>query len=168
MSAAQTICRREGPPENGLTSVELLWIENREERWLRFGQIAREQVLDRRRRLLFLRPGSCFAFVRWKANAFGTVQSRLDVLRAPKSEESYQTVPHVMPGAVILLRVNSWPRVQQVLDLIDRIEALDIAPEDVPSSYWRHVHNRLAVGQQPRFYSLTQHAAVLQRRKLLS
>ena len=43
---------------------------------------AEEQILDRRRRVLSFAPGSIFAFVRWAANDFGTIVSRIDILRA--------------------------------------------------------------------------------------
>lgn len=155
-------------PLSPCTEVELLWVEKRIERWLRFGHVAHEQVLDRRRRVLSLRAGTSFAFVRWASNAHGTVQSRLDILRAPRPGEAFQTVPHVSPGAVILLRVHSWAKVERALELIDAIEVLGITPEAVPASYWRHAHNRFATGQQPRVYSYLQHRAALQRQELLA
>ena len=65
-----------------LTHVELLWLEKRIENWIRFGHAAEEQILDRRRRILSFAPGSIFAFVRWMSNDYGTVVSRLDVIRA--------------------------------------------------------------------------------------
>ena len=64
-----------------LTHVELLWLEKRIENWIRFGHAAEEQILDRRRRILTFAPGSSFAFVRWASNDFGTVISRIDILR---------------------------------------------------------------------------------------
>lgn len=47
-----------------VTSVELQWIEGRIERWIRFGRIAHEQMLDRGRRVVGFAPGEVFAFVR--------------------------------------------------------------------------------------------------------
>ena len=35
----------------GLTLVELLWVEKRVETWIRFGQIAKEQIIDPKRQL---------------------------------------------------------------------------------------------------------------------
>ena len=46
-----------------LTHVELTWREKRIEHWIRFGNIAAEKVLDRRRRVVSFAPGSIFAFV---------------------------------------------------------------------------------------------------------
>ena len=58
-----------------LTRVELLWLEGRIERWIRFGQIAEETILDRRRRVVAFAAGEVFAFVRWASNGYGTVVS---------------------------------------------------------------------------------------------
>jgi hypothetical protein len=82
----------------GLTAVELVWIEKQIEHWIRFGREVREQIVDRRRRVLFFPPGSVFALVRWASNSHGTVLSRLDILRAVGPAEACQTVPTVTPG----------------------------------------------------------------------
>ena len=70
------------PASDTLTHVELIWFEKRIEQWIRFGRDVAEQILDRRRRILSFAPGSMFAYVRWAANDFGTVVSRIDILRA--------------------------------------------------------------------------------------
>ena len=70
------------PASETLTHVELIWFEKRIEQWVRFGRDVAEQILDRRRRILSFAPGSMFAYVRWAANDFGTVVSRIDILRA--------------------------------------------------------------------------------------
>jgi hypothetical protein len=149
-----------------LTHVELTWIEGRIEHWLRFGRRASETILDRRRSVSSFRPGSVFAFVRWASNDYGTVVSRLDILRAVAPGEPCQTVPFVRPGGEILLRVNGWPKVERVLQAIDAIEALDIDAADAAPEYWRHLHNRLAVGADPRAYTRKQHQAWLMRRSV--
>jgi hypothetical protein len=60
--------------------------------------------------------------------------------------------------------MESWPKVQRVLQIIDTIEAIGIDPGEVSSHHWRHVHNRLTAGQEPRSYTLEQHRAILLRR----
>ena len=150
---------------DNLTHVELTWVEKRIENWIRFGREAREQVLDRRRRVFSYLPGSIFAFVRWAANDFGTIISRMDIVRAVMPGESYQTLPFVSPGGEILLKISGWPSVETVLILIDAIEALGIDPADAAPDYWRHVHNRLAVADTPRRYTREQHRAWLLRRR---
>ena len=80
MTRAPTPLRQLG--SDGLTHVELTWIEKRIEHWIRFGRVAKDQIVDRRRRIVSFRPGAVFAFVRWAANDYGTVFSRIDIVRA--------------------------------------------------------------------------------------
>ncbi len=148
---------------DSLTRVHLTWLEGRVEHWIRFGAIAQETLLDRRRRVVAFEPGAIFAFVRWASNDFGTVVSRLDVVRAAVPGEAYSTLPHVRPGGDILLRQTGWPKVQRVLAAIDAIEALGLTPAAVAPDHWRHVHNRLAAGQDPRPYTAARHRAWLLR-----
>lgn len=148
-----------------LTEVELLHVEGRVERWVRFGHPAGERVLDRHRRVLSFAPGAVFAFVRWAANDHGTAVSRIDVLRAVGSHAAFSTVPFIAPGAEILLRLSGWPKVAQVLAAADQIEALGLAAEDACPDHWRHVHNRIAAGATPRAYALDRHRAWLLRRR---
>ncbi|WP_443137063.1 DUF2840 domain-containing protein [Mameliella sp. AT18] len=146
-------------PADDLTRVELTWVEKRIEHWIRFGRIAEEQVLDRKRRIVGFAPGSIFAFVRWGANDYGTIISRIDIVRVVAPGAPYQTLPFVRPGGDILLKITGWPKVERVLQAVDAIEALDIDPADVAPDYWRHVHNRLTAGHEPRNYTRTQHHA---------
>jgi hypothetical protein len=151
-----------------LTRVELTWLEGRIEHWIRFGRDCGETILDRRRRVLAFAPGNIFAFVRWASNDFGTIISRIDIVRAVAPDEAYQTLPFVRPGGDILLRLSGWPKVERVLKAIDAVEAIHIAPADVAPDHWRHVHNRLLTGYEPRPYSRDQHRAWLLRRGLPS
>ncbi|RUY98026.1 MULTISPECIES: DUF2840 domain-containing protein [unclassified Mesorhizobium] len=148
-----------------LVHVELTWIEKRQEDWIRFGTHAHEQIVDRRRRILSYRPGAVFAFVRWSANDFGTIISRIDIVRAVARGEAYQTLPFVRPGGEILLKVESWPKVERVLQAIDAIQRLDIDPESVSPDHWRHIHNRITASHAPRSYTLDQHRAFLLRKR---
>jgi hypothetical protein len=92
-----------------LTHVEVLWIKQRVENRIRFGRADQEHVVDRYLRVVSFAAGSIFAFVRWAANDYGTVLSRIDILRAVAAGERYVTVPHVRPGGEILLRISGWP-----------------------------------------------------------
>ncbi|WP_395698476.1 DUF2840 domain-containing protein [Methylocella sp.] len=149
-----------------LTYVELTWIEKRIEHWLRFGRRAEEKILDRHRSISSFTPDSIFGFVRWASNDYGTVISRMDIVRAVAPGESFQTLPFVRPGGEILLRVDGWPKVERVLRAIDAIEALGIDAADAAPDYWRHLHNRLAAGHAPRSYTREQHDAWLKRRSV--
>jgi hypothetical protein len=93
-----------------LTFVELTWHKQRIENRIRFGRQVGQEILDRHRRVVSFAPSSIFAFVRWAANDFGTIISRVDVVRAVAAGERYQTLPFVRPGGEILLRMDGWPR----------------------------------------------------------
>ncbi|AHY53109.1 DUF2840 domain-containing protein [Bradyrhizobium japonicum] len=150
-----------------LTQVEVLWLEKRIENRVRFGRIAEEQRIDQSRRILSFTPGSIFAFVRWTSNDFGTVISRVDVLRAVAPGQRCSTVPYVKPGAESLLRLVGWQKVERVLQAIDAIEALSINPADVAPDHWQHVHNRLSVNENPRAYTKARHQAWLHRQRIM-
>src|SRR5215472_15499673 len=102
-----------------LTTVELPWLERRIENHVRFGRPVSEKVLDRNRRVLSFAPGSVFAFVRWTSNDFGTVLSRVDILRAAIPGQRYSTVPWINPGGEILLRLSGWPKVERAVMQIE-------------------------------------------------
>lgn len=153
---------------SALTTVELLWLEKRIENRIRFGRHVSEKVLDRNRRVLSFVPGNIFAFVRWTSNDFGTVLSRIDILRAVTPGQPYSTVPWIAPGGESLLRLSGWPKVERVLQLIDAVEALGIDPADAAPDYWHHVHNRLSVNEAPRPYTRSRHQAWLHRRRVTS
>ena len=151
---------------DNLTHVELTWVEKRIENWIRFGREAHEEIIDRRRRVLSFRAGSTFAFVRWAANDFGTILSRIDIVRAVTPGETYQTLPFVRPGGEILLKIEGWPKVQHVLRHIDSAEDAGVDASDVSPDHWRHVANRLSAGQEPRAYTIERHQAWLKRREI--
>ncbi len=151
-------------PSDSLTHVELTWVEKKIEHWIRFGEYVEEKVLDRRRRIVSFRAGSIFAFVRWASNDFGTVVSRIDIVRAVAAAEPYQTLPFVRPGGEILLRADGWPKVERVLQAIDSVEAIGIDPCEAAPEHWRHLHSRLTVGHEPRAYTRAQHDAWIFRR----
>ena len=149
-----------------LTHVELTFLEKRVENWIRFGHTADEHAIDRQRRVVSFAPGSIFAFVRWTANDYGTIVSRIDILRAVRPGERYSTIPFVRPGGESLLRLGGWPKVEKVLQAIDIVETLGIDPADAAPEHWRHVHNRLSVGERPRPYTASRHRAWQHRRKV--
>jgi hypothetical protein len=149
-----------------LTHVELVWLKKRIENYIRFGKVVSNRNIDRSRRIVSFTPNSVFAFVRWTANDFGTVASRIDILRAVRAGARYSTVAYVRPGADILLSVSGWPKVEKVLQIVDAIEALGIDPVDVSPDYWRHVHSRIAAREEPQSYTRKRHEAWLLRRRI--
>lgn len=169
-SAAVPRARGDSSPRthspDSLTHVELTHFEKKIESWIKFGREAHETILDSRRRVLSFRPGSVFAFVRWASNDYGTIISRIDIVRAVEPGESYQTLPFVRPGGDILLKIEGWPKVEQVLRHIDAVEAADIDACEVAPDHWRHVGNRIGAGHEPRPYTADRHQAWLKRREI--
>ena len=151
---------------DALTHVELTWVEGRIEYWIRFGREVGERIVDRRRRIISFRPGAVFAFVRWAANDYGPVISRIDIVRAVEPGVAYQTLPFVRPGGEILLKIEGWPKVEKVLQHIDAVEAADVDPCDAAPDHWRHVAHRMSAGQEPRPYTRERHQAWLKRREI--
>ncbi|WP_315727851.1 DUF2840 domain-containing protein [Sphingosinicella rhizophila] len=149
-----------------LTHVELTHVEGVVERWIRFGLHAAERIIDRRSRELSFPPGAVFAFVRWRAGEHGTAESRIDILRAVSPGEPFSTVPFVTPGGESLLRLSGWPKVARVLEAIDAVERLGLDPADAAPDHWRHVHNQLATGREPRAYAPERHRAWLLRKRV--
>jgi hypothetical protein len=80
--------------------------------------------------------------------------------------KGYQTLPFIRPGGEILLTVDGWPKVRQVLQLVDDVEAVGLDACDVAPDHWRHVANRMSVGQAPRAYTPERHHAWLKRREI--
>ncbi|MBV8793603.1 MAG: DUF2840 domain-containing protein [Hyphomicrobiales bacterium] len=150
-----------------LTHVELTWLAKRVEHRVRFGRPKASLQLDRQRRVVSFAPNTVFAIVRWAGNDYGTVFSEIDIVRAVASGERCTTIPLMRPGGEILLSIKGWPKVERVLQAIDGIEALGVDPTDAAPDHWRHIHNRLTVGERPRAYTLSRHRAWLKRRRIV-
>ena len=150
------------------TRVEIAWIEKQVEDRIRFGHAARSRIVDHYRHVVLFSPGAVFCLQLWRGNEYGTIASRIDILVAPAPNTGYITIPQVRPGAMPLLRISGWPKVERVLHVVDAVEALGIDPADVSPEYWHHLHNRLTVGDQPRSYTRSEHAVWLRRRMVMS
>lgn len=148
------------------TTVELIWLKDRLQRWVRFGRPADEIIHDRRRRAVTFAPGAVFALVHWEAGDYGTTLSRLWVLRAVEAGEPFARVPFVAPGAEVFLDLKTWVKVRAGLEAIDAIEALGINPERVCPDHWRHVGGRIAVAEPASPYTRARHRAWLSRKRL--
>ncbi|WP_447763364.1 DUF2840 domain-containing protein [Sphingopyxis panaciterrae] len=149
-----------------LTDVELTWIEERLEQWIRFGRVAADRVVDRRTRITSFRPGAVFAFVRWTSNDFGTIHSSIAIVAAAQPGSPYSTYPFIRPGGELLLRIDGWPKVEQVLKAVDAIEAAGVDPCDVAPDHWRHIGSQLSAGLPFRPYGSDRHDAWLRRKAI--
>ena len=149
-----------------LTRVSLTYVEHRFKLYLRFGEPARTLRLDRWRSLAMFLPGAVFCRIRWQSNDFGTIRWQLMVLQACTPLDGAQRIPGVQPGARLLLHAEGDKNVRAVLERIDAIEALGIAPFGVSPAYWRTLANRLAARLPLPEYSAERHAAWLAGRAL--
>ena len=149
-----------------LTRVALAYIEPRFKLYLRFGEPARTHQLDRWRRCAVFLPNAMFCRIRWQANDYGTVRWQLMVMQACTPLDAAQRIPGVQPGARLLLHAEGDKAVRAVLERIDAIEALGIAPVRASPAYWRTLANRLAARLPLPEYSAERHAAWLAGRAL--
>lgn len=150
-----------------LTRVSLAYLESRFKLYLRFGEPIRVVRFDRWRRVAVFLLGAIFCRIRWQANAYGTVRWQLMVMQACTPLDAAQRIPGVQPGACLLLHTQGDHVVRTVLERIDAIEALGIAPATVSPAYWRTLANRLAARLPLPEYTAERHAAWLAGRALI-
>lgn len=149
-----------------LTRVQLVFVPDRVNVWLRFGDPVAVQDSDVQRSVADFAPGSVFCRVEWQANRYGTTRWVLMVMQAAVPDESMSQVVGVQPGAHILLRGSGQPRVMELLGLIDRLEASGMSPAHVVVDYWRLVQHHIAARQPLPIYTPARHEAA-QRREML-
>ena len=153
IAATAALAAPSGQPASApLTRVALAYIEPRFKLYLRFGEPARTLQLDRWRRCAVFLPGAMLCRIRWQANDYGTIR--------------WQLIPGVQPGARLLLHAEGENQVRAVLERIDAIEALGIAPNGASPAYWRTLANRLAARLPLPEYTAERHAAWLTGRAL--
>ena len=154
------------PVSTPLTRVSLAYVEHRIKLYLRFGEPARTLRLDRWRSTAMFLPNAVFCRIRWQANDYGTIRWQLMVMQACTPLDGAQRIPGVQPGARLLLHAEGDNTVRAVLERIDAIEALGIAPAAVSPAYWRTLGNRLAARLPLPEYNAERHAAWLTGRAL--
>ncbi|QIL44202.1 DUF2840 domain-containing protein [Acidovorax sp. HDW3] len=159
-----TLSRRSGATP--LTRVSLAFLEHRFKLYLRFGEPVRTLRMDRWRSVATFLPNAVFCSIRWQSNDYGTIRWQLMVMQACTSLDAAQRIPGVQPGARLLLHAEGEPSVRAVLERIDAIEALGIAPVGASPAYWRTLANRLAARLPLPEYTAERHAAWLAGRAL--
>lgn len=151
-----------------LTRVALVSVPDLLNVWLRFGRPMCEDVPDRYRRHVYFSPGAVFARVEWRLDTARAAGWRLAILRAAGPGERVVCLEGVTPGAQLLLQTMTTISTQQVLRVIDAIQAQAIALEEVSEDYWRVLHQRLLAGGELPVYTMAEHVAALLRREFLS
>ena len=154
------------PASTPLTRVALAYIDQRFDLYLRFGEPARTVRYDRWRRCAVFLPGAVFCRIRWQSNDFGTIRWQLMVMQACTPLDNAQRIPGVRPGARLLQHAEGDKTVRAVLERIDAIEALGIAPAAASPAYWHMLANRLAARLPLPDYTAERHAAWLAGRAL--
>ncbi|MEQ6437971.1 DUF2840 domain-containing protein [Comamonas sp. w2-DMI] len=158
-AAAATTAPAAWPASTPPTRVALAYVDQRIDIYLRFGEPLRIVRHDRWRRVAMFLPGAVFCRIRWQANDYGTVRWQLMVMQACTPLDGAQRIPGVQPGARLLLHAEGDRAVSAVLERIDAIEALGIAPSAASFAYWRTLANRLAARLPLPEYSAERHAA---------
>jgi hypothetical protein len=64
------------------------------------------------------------------------------------------------------LSESGWRKLNQILDIVDHVKAIDIDPADLPAQYWHHVHNRLSFKERFRAWSRARREIWLKHRKV--
>jgi len=149
-----------------LTRISLVYIEPHFKLYLRFGEPAQTFRIDRWRHYAVFLPSAIFCRIRWQANDYGTVRWQLMVMQAYTPLDAMQRIPGVSPGALLLLHAEGDKQVRAVLERIDAIETLGIAPAAISLAYWRTLANRLAARLPLPEYTAQRHAAWLARKGL--
>ena len=93
------------------------------------------------------------------------------VTRGWQRPSIYDVAKHAGVSHMTVSRVlNGHPNIREstrerVLQAIDAVEAIGVDTDKAAPDHWRHVHNRLRVGQEPRAYTRARHRAWLLRRR---
>ena len=150
------------------TLVEIVFLPEWLNRWLRFGEPDRACDLDRRRSIALFGPGRLFGYVRWRANEYGTREWRLFVVRTVEPGRPMSRIEGVHPGGEILLSAAGAARVKRALAAVDAVEAAGFDPAQISPDHYRQIHNRIAVRRPVPTYDEDRHTAHLARRRVLS
>ena len=142
-----------------LTRVELFFLDNQTNYWLRFGKFIHEKNIDRRRAFVWFKPGQIFCYIRWWANDYGTQSWAMAILQSYHLGNNVQNYPGIEPGVDILLRVKGKTYVQRVLNILDDIENLNISLSEVSPNYYRYLGHYIMTSNLPHPYTVEQHHA---------
>ena len=140
---------------DALTHVELTWLEKRIEHWITLRPtMSPRQILDRRRRILSFAPGSIFAFVRWACERFRHRRlAHRHRARGRAAAKPIRRCPSCVPAARSCCASLAGPRSSACCRRSTPSRQLGVDPADAAPDHWRHVHNRLAAGDEPRPYT---------------
>ena len=142
------------------TRIELFFLKDQVNHWLRFGNFNSEKYIDRRRAFAWFKPKETFCYIRWWANDYGTQEWTLGILRSClPNERNIQSYPGLSPGAEVLLHVKGPTYVKRILCVFDEIEECGINLCEVSPSYYRYLGQCITNRKSPHSYKMEQHIA---------
>lgn len=149
-----------------LTQVEVWFVPEKRDRYLRFGRPLRHRQIDAHRVLAYFAPGAVFGYCSWDTDRAERPVERFWILQAGNACSFLERIDGVSPGAHVLFETRSETARAKIAAVIDAMEDTGIDPADVCPDHWRHVHNRISTGLEPRPYTALRHRAWLLRRAL--
>ena len=144
-----------------LTRVSLVFIPDRVNVWLRFGQPVGKRYLDEDRSIADFMPGEIFCRVDWRSGRYGTTSWQLLILQTCSPDESVLQIAGIQPGAELLLRASGQPRVLQLLNYLDDIEQRAVDLSRVPATFWRLAHHQMQARLPLPEYTAARHQAAV-------
>jgi len=103
------------------TLASIAWRKRRRNHRLLFGTPQRWIRLGWHNRLAAFGPGEIFAYERWRANRYGTLEWQIFVLQSCRCGEQIDRLPGIFPGAKCLLSAHGKPASKRLLFLFDEL-----------------------------------------------
>lgn len=141
------------------TAVQLQYRKSRINHRLYFGAPRIRIRLDWQRSLAVFQPADIFGYIRWRANQYGTQHWSVFVVQAC-SQGPMTALPGIAPGADLLLHVSGKSAVKRLLLKLETSQLKDLDLPQISPAYWRHLHLRLGVGDDPHGVSDLQRKSV--------
>lgn len=132
------------------TLVQVHFVKGLINHRLRFGTPQSLSKLDKYRSIAVFNSGAIFGYIRWRANAFGTQDWCVYVLKA-QTEGYISEVIGVSPAVKILLFAQGKPAAKRCLSALDALEIeAGGSLSNVPESYWSSFNNAVLLRKTPR------------------
>ena len=128
-----------------LTRVEIVYLRDWINYWIRFGVPIIERTQDRRRGVAYFPPGQLVGYVRWEGGQYGTARWRLVVVETGQPGHRMQAVPGIRPGGHTLLDARGATFVKRALRAIQNVEDRGLDPTSLPASHFTNLHSRLTM-----------------------
>lgn len=141
------ICNRVS--DKNCTTFDIVYLEGRANYRFLFGEPEFITRSSRQRATAFYPANKTVVYLRWRANEYGTQTWRCFVVRTAKPDEAVTRISGVRPGASILLSTRGKTYTKRFLRYLDALKKRGYALENVPPSYWRHLHLRLHLNLEP-------------------